>query len=178
VRDVRRVEVANALAIAEGDGLAVEEHARRTRRHVVQRHHASRGAMRHLGARRHGEPVVHRAALVRLVVAERDPAQPLRVDQPRESLTHQREHVAVAGMKEQRLVAKDDELVESEAGRGCDLRHKGREPVDAVGDFADAGFHDRSPFGIVVGNAGRREPHLVIHACVAKSRPKLNWMHT
>ena len=54
----------------------------------------------------------------------------------------EREHLAQAGVEHQRLVAEDQELVEGEAGGRGDVRHKGREPIDAVGDFVDLGFHE------------------------------------
>ena len=53
----------------------------------------------------------------------------------------EREHLAQAGVEQQRLVAEDEELVEGEAGRRRDIRHEGREPVDAVGDLVDPGLH-------------------------------------
>ena len=60
-------------------------------------------------------------------------------------LADEREHLPQAGVEQQRLVAEDEELVEGEAGRRRDLRHEGREPIDAVGDFVDPGRHGRLP---------------------------------
>ncbi len=77
MRDVRRVEVADPLAVAEVDRFAVLQDARRAVGHVVQRDQTSGLAVRHLGLRRDRQPLVHRAALVGLIVAEGDPAQPL-----------------------------------------------------------------------------------------------------
>ena len=57
----------------------------------------------------------------------------------------EREHLPQPGVEHQRLVAEDEELVEGEAGRRRDVRHEGREAVDAVGDLVDLGFHERSP---------------------------------
>ena len=48
-------------------------------------------------------------------------------------------------MKHQRLVAKDEKLIEGEAGRGRDVGNEGRQAVDAVGDLSDLGLHDISP---------------------------------
>ena len=61
---------------------------------------------------------------------------------PAERVAVERKHLAQAGVEHQRLVAEDEELVEGEAGGRGDVRHIGREPVDAVGDFADLGFHE------------------------------------
>ena len=144
VRDMRRVEVADPLA-AEVDHLAVLQHARRAVGHVVERHHAAGLPVRHLRLRRDREPLVHRAALVGLVVAEGDPAQPFGRDEPADGLADEREHPPQAGVEQQRLVPEDEELVEGEAGGRRDLRHEGREPVDAVGDLVDPGFHDVPP---------------------------------
>jgi hypothetical protein len=84
----------------------------------------------------------HRAALVRLEVAERDPAQLLGRNEAAQRVTRERKHLPQSGVKQQRLVADDEELIEGEARRRRDVRHEGREPIDAVGDFVDPGLHD------------------------------------
>ena len=50
-------------------------------------------------------------------------------------------------MEHQRLVAEHEELVEGEAGRRNDLRHMGGNPIDAVGDLVDLGFHFTASLG-------------------------------
>ena len=94
-----------------------------------------------LRLRRDREPLVHRAAFVGLEMAEGDPAQALGRNEAAHGVAVERKHLAQAGVEHQRLVAEDEELVEGEAGRRGDVRHEGREPVDAVGDFSDLGLH-------------------------------------
>jgi hypothetical protein len=48
-------------------------------------------------------------------------------------------------VEDQRLVGEHEELIEDEAGGRGDLRHEGREPKDAVGDFRDLGFQGELP---------------------------------
>ena len=81
------------------------------------------------------EPLVQRAALVRLEVAEGDPAQPFRRNDAAHAIAVEREHLAQAGVEHQRLVSEHEKLIEDKAGRRGDVRHEGREPKDAVGDF-------------------------------------------
>jgi hypothetical protein len=90
----------------------------------------------------HREPFVHRPALVGLEMAERDPAQALGRDDAAKRVAVERKHLAQTGVEHQRLVAEDEKLVEGEAGGRGDVRHVGREPVDAVADLADCRFHE------------------------------------
>ena len=69
VGHVRRVDPADTFA-NEIENLPVGKDARRSVGEIVQRHHAGGRAMRHLRVRSGGQPVVHRAALVGLEVAE------------------------------------------------------------------------------------------------------------
>jgi hypothetical protein len=91
------------------------------------------------GLRRQRQPLVHRAALVGLAVAEADQAQVRRVHHLAHGLHHAVEQEALAAMEQHRLVGKDQELVEGDAGRPA--RHVGRQAIDAVGGFVDARFH-------------------------------------
>ena len=88
------------------------------------------------------EPLVHRPTLIRLEMAVGDPAQSLGRDDPAERFAVERKHLAQASVKHQRLVAEDEELVEGKARRRGDVRHIGRQAIDAAGDFADFGFHE------------------------------------
>src|SRR3954466_4337724 len=127
------VDIAGPLAAAEFQDFAMGEGARRAVGHIVQRYHAARLALRRLGVRCGGEPLIQGAALVCLKVAVGDPAQlPGRYDAA-DSLMGQREYLARAGVKQQRLVSKHEELVEDESGRRGDLRHKSRQAKDAIG---------------------------------------------
>jgi hypothetical protein len=75
-------------------------------------------------------------------MAERDPAQALDLDDLGDRLAVERKHLMQAGVEQQRLLAAHKEGVEGKAGRRRDLRHIGREPENAVGDFSDLGFHN------------------------------------
>jgi hypothetical protein len=117
-------------------------------------HQATGLAVCGLRLRGDGEPFIHGAAFVGLVMAEGDPAQALQRDEPAHGVAVERKHLAQTGVKHQRRVAENEELVETEArGRG-DVGHEGREPVDAVGDFADPGFHESFHFIKWVAGAG------------------------
>ena len=74
MRHMRRVDPAHALA-AEIEHLAVGENAWRPVGEIVERDHAGDGAMHYLRVGCGGEPVIHRAALVGLHMAKRNPAQ-------------------------------------------------------------------------------------------------------
>jgi len=78
-------------------------------------------------------------------VAEGNPAQLFRCDDAAESCTREREHLAESGMEQQRLVTQNEELVEREAGGRRNLGHECRQPIDAVGNFADFRLHWLSP---------------------------------
>src|SRR4029453_4541664 len=137
MRDVRRVDVAHPLAGTEVDGLAVRELARLAVRHVVQRHHAAGAAVRDLSVRSNREPFVHGPAFVGLIMAKGNPTQTLGRNEAADRRTSMREHLAQTGMEKQRFIAKNKELVEGEAGGWGNLRYECRQPIDAVGDFAD-----------------------------------------
>ena len=68
--------------------------------------------MLHLGARRHREPVTHRAAFIRLEVRKRDIAQPIHRKHRIDGFADERKHAAQAGVKQQRLVIHQEVLVE------------------------------------------------------------------
>ena len=57
------------------------------------------------------EPLIQRATLVRLKVAEADVPERCRIDDLGHGLTNQREHLLHPGLKQQRLVVFDQELV-------------------------------------------------------------------
>ena len=114
VRDVRRVEVAHALA--EIHHLAVGKLSGWAVGHVVDRDEAAGDAGRsRRSARRRA--IVHRTALVRFDVTERDPTQRLERDDLRRRLGDEREHLGAAAVEQQRLVCLHDELVERKATR-------------------------------------------------------------
>src|SRR5438874_816833 len=121
VGHVRRAAVAEAVPPGRDD-LAVRERARRPVGDVVHAddgaHDAARG-LRPGGAR---EPVVQRAALVGLEVAEADPTDTRGVDDLGHRVAHHGEHLAEPGVEEERLVVTDQELVELEVGLGDEGR--------------------------------------------------------
>jgi hypothetical protein len=82
-------------------------------------------------------------------MAERHPAQLFGRYDAGERLAVERKHLTQAGVEHQRLVAEDEELVESEACRRRDIRHEGRKAVNALGDFVDSALHGFSPCGVV-----------------------------
>ena len=139
VRDVPSVEVPHSLA-AEIDHLAVGKLSGWPIGHVVDRDEAAGDAVRDLGVRRGGQPFVHRTALVRFDVTERDPAQRLQGDDLCRCLGDERKHLTRAAMEQQRLVGVHDELVEGEATRG-DLGHVRGQAVDPVRNLIDLRLH-------------------------------------
>jgi hypothetical protein len=90
-------------------------------------------------------------------VAEGDPAQALHRHDPRHSLAVQGEHAAQPGVEQQRLTAHDEERVEGESGRRGDVRHKGREPIDAVSDFGDFRSHSTLQGNVAYRSRRHRE---------------------
>ena len=86
---------------------------------------------------RGGEPLVHRAALVGLDVAERDPAQRSTGTTRDDRVGHQREHRRGSRCGTAAARRRDEVLVEAEVHLG-DVR---RELVDAVGDLGDSCLH-------------------------------------
>ena len=144
VRHVRGVEAPHAPA-AEVDHLAVGERARRAGGLVVEPDGAADGAVGDGGGGGGVEPLAERAALVGLDVAERDPAQPAQVGDPRRRQGDRGEQGALAAVEQERLVGVDQELVEGEPARPH-LRHEGGEAVDPLGDLVDPRVH-RSPPG-------------------------------
>jgi len=134
--------------LPEVDRLAVGERPRQPVGEVVERHHAAQRAVRDRGGRRRREPVVHRAALVGLDMAEGDPAQTVERQHARVGRRDGPEHPARAAMEQQRLVGDHEELVEGEAGRRGNRRHEGRQSIEAVGNLVDPGGHfQSSPVG-------------------------------
>jgi hypothetical protein len=101
--------------------------------------------VRRLRLWRGGEPFVQGAALIGLEMAKADPAQSFGRHDAAEGVASEAEHLAQTGVKQKRFVAQDQKLIEDEAGGRGDIRHKGREPEDAVGDFADLGLHASPP---------------------------------
>ena len=142
MRNMGRIEIADAPALAQVDRLPIFQNAGRAIGHVVQRHVAGRLTVGNLGLGGDGQPVIHRTAFVRLVVTEGDPTQLLRRDQPADGFAHQRKHPPGAGVKQQGLVSQDEKLVEGEPGRGRDFRNVSGEAKDTLGDFVDLGLHD------------------------------------
>jgi hypothetical protein len=51
------------------------------------------------------------------------------------------EHPAQSRVEQQRLLALDQEMIEGEASRRCDVRHKYRDPVDASRNLVDPRFY-------------------------------------
>jgi hypothetical protein len=94
-----------------------------------------------LRARRHAEPLVHRAAFVGLDVTEADPAQLFDRDEPADRFGQGREHATQPAMEQHRLVGADEEMIEGEAGRRGDVGDVHGQPIDAGGDLVDSGLH-------------------------------------
>ena len=102
----------------------------------------------------------------------------------RDRLRHQREHPALAGVEEQRLVGVDEELVEREAGRP-DVGDEGREAVDAVGDLG----RRRSPWVCVLserervaedagaGSAAGEDVRTKSMASISTRSPSVPWLN-
>jgi len=139
---MRRIDVAHAFA-AEVDDLSVRELARAPIAKIVERDHTADHAVRDLGVRRLRKELVHRSALVRLDVTERDEAQARDRDDPRDRRRHERKHTPRTRMEKQWLIGADQELVEGETARRC-VRHQRGEPEDAVSDLVRTRFHGRS----------------------------------
>ena len=142
--DMRRVDPLHFLA-SEVEPLAVAQGPGRPIRRVGEPDGAPDAAVRRRRPRRRGEPRVHRAGLVRLDVAERDPPQPPEIENPGRRRGNGWKERSLAAVKEQRLLGVDQELVEGEARRRPRGRDEGREPVHAVGDLVDSRFHRCPP---------------------------------
>jgi hypothetical protein len=112
--NVRRVEVANPLAVAELDRLAVLQNPRCAVGHVIQRYQTSGLSVGYLGLRRDCQPLVHRATFIGFEVTISNPAQTFRGDNALQRIEVQREHLAQAGVKHDRLVCEHKELIESD----------------------------------------------------------------
>src|SRR5262249_18790555 len=138
---MRRINETDALAAAEINDFAVRQYARSTDCEIVKRHHAAGLAMRGCWLWSEREPFVHRPALVGLEMTRPDPAQTLWRRDASQGVAIEMKHFSKTGVKHQRFVAQHKKLIEGETGGRRDVRHIGREPVDAVGDFADFRFH-------------------------------------
>src|SRR5215467_11350792 len=114
MRGVRGVDVADSFAAAEFDDLAILEVAWLAVGNVVDRYHAAYASMGRLRLWRGREPLVQRAALVRLEVAERDPAQPLGRNHAAQGIAGKPKHLVQPGVEYQRLVPEHEELIEGE----------------------------------------------------------------
>ena len=90
MRNVRSIEMTHDLA-PEIQHLLVGERARRTQRAVIEPGVAADDSVRRSRLRPGSEPLVERAALVRLRVAEGYPLEPFDVDDMGDSLGHRRE---------------------------------------------------------------------------------------
>ena len=100
VRDMRSVEIANALPVAEVDGLTVGQGAGQAVGCIVQRDQATGLSVRSFGLRRDRKPFVQRAALVGLEMAEANPAQALDRGQPADGVTDERKHAPETGVEQ------------------------------------------------------------------------------
>ena len=94
------------------------EAARRPIREIRQVDHRAAFAAGRRGLRRHGQPLVERAALVDLEVAPANPAKSGRVDDLRHCIANVGKHATHTRMKEQWLVVFDQEMVELQVDRG------------------------------------------------------------
>src|SRR5580704_17222990 len=70
-------------------------------------------------------------------------------------------------MEQQRLVAEDEEMVEGEPRRRRDIRHIGRDALDAIRNLVDLGFHFTLPLIQSSGIASR--------PCVTPSLRDIRW---
>ena len=144
VRQVRGGQEAQGVR-AGREGLAVGELPHLAERVVADAHEGAVGAARGLRVPCLLQPVVERPALVRLEVAEGDPAQRLGVHDLPDGVAHPLEHAPRAGVVEQRLLVADQELAELQIGL-LDVR---ADAEDVRRDLADGGHLVPSlvPFG-------------------------------
>ncbi|MCI4679781.1 hypothetical protein K9U39_11835 [Rhodoblastus acidophilus] len=139
VRNMRRIDVPHASA-PQIDDFTIAQSARLPIRQIVKRNHATESAVRDFGARGRGKEIVHCAAFIGLDMAKRDPSQPIERHDAADRLRDKREQPSRTGVEEERLIRLYEELVEGEAFRAC-FRDKGRNAVDAGGDFICPRFH-------------------------------------
>ena len=90
-----------------------------------------------LRKRCHLEPLVQGSALVRLEMTESDPPDRCGVDDPRHGFPYSWKHALHAGMKEQRFLVLDEEMVELK----FELGFVDRNAIDVRSDLGDNG-HD------------------------------------
>src|SRR3974377_1207540 len=90
--------------------------------------------------RRGGQQQIDRSAFVGFDVAERYPAQLLDRDDACYCLRDQGKQLPQPGVEQERLLARDQELVERET-LGTDVGNPGRQPKDSVRDFVDVSVH-------------------------------------
>src|SRR5215471_4902226 len=140
VRNVRRVDAGGALA-PQIDRLSILECPRRTNRRVVQPDVTSDPSVRRCRVGRRGKPFIERTTFVRLHVAERYPAQPSQVHDSCGGGADAGKQEALPAVEQQRLVGIDEELVKGDSGRRSGFGHEGREPINSIRNFIDAGFH-------------------------------------
>src|SRR5262249_58649597 len=105
---------------------------------------AAGGAVVRGGGGRGKEPLAERAALVRLDVAEGDPAQPPRIHHARHRLGDGGKERALPAMEEERLRGIHEELVEGKAAR-ADRGQEGGKAINARGDLVDFRLHGNPP---------------------------------
>ncbi len=161
VGEVRGVEPPDAV-LAERELLAVAERPRRPHRLILDRRERGDEAARRGRGRRCPEELVQRAALVGLVVRERDPPEPLHRQHRGDGLAREREDAPRPGVEQERLVVCDEVLVEAEAardrhGRG---RQGGADAVDARCDLVHpgSGLRVRDHGGRGLGTRSRSRP--------------------
>src|SRR5262249_50201722 len=92
-------------------------------------------AANRLRARRNGEPLVQRTTLVHLEMTPADPTQRGWIDQRGDRVAHLREHAPHPGVKQERLIVLDQEMIELQVELrringnaeqvGCDLVNPG-----------------------------------------------------
>jgi hypothetical protein len=91
--------------------LAVSHAPGRPRGKIIDADHSADLAAHRFGVRRNCQPLIERPALVRLEMAETDPAYSRRLDQSRHLVTHHWEQTPHACMKQQRFVIADEKLI-------------------------------------------------------------------
>jgi hypothetical protein len=105
--------VAKAV-LSRGKGRAVSEAARVTANEVVQVHHGANLAADYIGVGSRGQPIMERAAFIRLEMAEADVAQGGKVDELRDGIANFRVHSAQPGVEQQRFIVFHQKMVELE----------------------------------------------------------------
>src|SRR5512143_1995318 len=119
------------------ENVLIQKPARRAGREIGDIDECRHDRTKRLCKRGHLEPLIQGTALVRFEMTETDPPDRCGVNDPRHGFPYDREHALHSGMKEQRLLVFDEELVELKLEPGF----VGRNAIDIGSDLGDGG-HD------------------------------------